>query len=598
MKTTTRRALIFSLCLHLLLLFSAVFVIRPALRERFVDLTVVDIIQAANPRMPVPRIKVEEVKSSPRQPTERQVRALSTQPRPVKQANTLPRTNVLAMNQPNPALDSAVVTPAADTDLSTALRDLSAARAVLTQAESAPAGGEGGSGFGLTPSPSVQRAPVRTSIHQEMDNDDDVVSDGLPLGTGDAQSAPVQLGAVMKGLAKHIVDSSGGGPVDVVFVVDTSGSMGNNIKAVAEHLVEMIDVYESANVDYALGLTEFWAMGESGPTRNRITVRQLMTDMREYKRLLLAITPRQDEHALDAIEKTVREIQFRPTSTKHLIVVTDEPFTSMGAPRRERGTPDEIISREKGTVDTIIALCREFAIRVNVLGLPNAEHQRLAAETDGRWHVIPEDPQERIRRPMQNARYQARSLRNASWAAVSEIGRASFVDLVENALDVVLFIDGSRSMEDKLAEFLKQFELVVRDWDNALVDYQIGVVRFRTGTGSFDYVNVFQPPQTLDDIRKIIELPYQGNERLLDAIVKGVEQIRLRPGTQAYWVIVTDEPSTGEYSPEAVINLCQEHGAKVSVIGTFDTFQQKVAQETAGVWVPIPNGKTTNSLNW
>lgn len=59
--------------------------------------------------------------------------------------------------------------------------------------------------------------------------------------------------------------------------------------------------------------------------------------------------------------------------------------------------------------------------------------------------------------------------------------------------------------------------------------------------------------------------------------------MKLRPGAQPYLILLTDEPLAGQHSPQAVIQLCQEAGAKVSVVGTFDSFQQEVATETNGV---------------
>ena len=50
----------------------------------------------------------------------------------------------------------------------------------------------------------------------------------------------------MKKLAQEIVETSDGGPIDVVFVIDASGSMRDNIKSVVEHLKEMIDVYKAS----------------------------------------------------------------------------------------------------------------------------------------------------------------------------------------------------------------------------------------------------------------------------------------------------------------------------------------------------------------
>ena len=80
--------------------------------------------------------------------------------------------------------------------------------------------------------------------------------------------------------------------------------MGDNIKAVTEHLKEMVDIYKASKIDYALGLTKFWA-GKSG---NKITVVQLTKSFTEYKRTLQEIITHQDENALDAVVQTVKEL--------------------------------------------------------------------------------------------------------------------------------------------------------------------------------------------------------------------------------------------------------------------------------------------------
>ena len=75
--------------------------------------------------------------------------------------------------------------------------------------------------------------------------------------------------------------------------------------------------------------------------------------------------------------KTIKELKFRPITQRHFILVTDDrPFTSLN----------------EWTIDDVIATSSELDIHVNVLGLPSADHQRLAAETGGKWHAIPQDP--------------------------------------------------------------------------------------------------------------------------------------------------------------------------------------------------------------
>ena len=44
--------------------------------------------------------------------------------------------------------------------------------------------------------------------------------------------------------------------------------------------------------------------------------------------------------------------------------------------------------------------------------------------------------------------------------------------------------------------------------------------------------------------------------------------------------------------------MLEQKDILVSVVGTYDDFQQQVANKTGGVWVPIPEGHTTNNSYW
>lgn len=52
-----------------------------------------------------------------------------------------------------------------------------------------------------------------------------------------------------------------------------------------------------------------------------------------------------------------------------------------------------------------------------------------------------------------------------------------------------------------------------------------------------------------------------------------------------------DEPAKGKHSPAAIVQMLQNKGVRVSVIGTTGNFQKQVAAETGGVWKAIPGGK-------
>lgn len=371
-------------------------------------------------------------------------------------------------------------------------------------------------------------------------------------GTGDTFSSVIQQ------LADDIIQSSGGAPIDVVFVVDASGSMQDNINAVAEHLVEMIDAYKTSEIDYQLGLTHF-NMHQNGG--NNINVSPLTKDLSQYKQMLYAIRVSGDENALDAIEQTLRECKFRSNTTKHLILLTDEPFTSL----------------QEYTVDTAIKLCQQKEVYVNVLGENIVQHKRLAEETGGTWHAIPQD-----QRPQQIITRQPK-----------DIGQMIQQSAANFPTDIIFFIDTSKSMEEKISYIKQQIDTWIRDWDNAHINYRLGAVRFRA-KGNVNIVNVFNPPQTQIEIHKILQLPCQDYEDLLSAVNEAVKRIKTRPNAKTHFIVFTDEPGDPKYPTAGTIQFLKEMPVTVSVIGTNDSFQQQVTQQTGGIWVAIPNGHKIN----
>lgn len=589
MKSVTRKALFISLIFHLVFFITTFYFVmqnQPIVSEK-ANLTA-ELLSVEN----TPRPKSPVKKVSPR------LRALEHEViKPDVSTGELPPSLAapVTVNTETPrlalgrSLQAEVKTenPSTSLDLSrenwgevsTAARTLQDVDGDLSKTEAASPAGDTTFGAKRSGPPRIQRAPQISTL--KIVEEEESLSPAQLAEIREKRKVLPQasFSTLMKKLAQEIVETSEGGPIDVVFVIDASGSMGDNIKSVIEHLREMVDIYKNAKIDYALGVTEFWARDK----KNIIKVVQLTKSYTAYKRTLQSITTHQDENALDAVVQTVKEMRFRATSKRHFILVTDEPFTS----------------REGLTLEDTIAYCREFGIYVNVLGLPLSRHQALASQTGGKWHLIPEDPKpqpaQQPNRPM-HPRNRAVSLRQAKWTDVTKVGDAA-LKFGNTPIDIVLFVDSSKSMDDKLPHFLKQLDIVVRNWDNAFIDYQIGVVRFRS-RASVNMINVYNPPQTLEQIRKIVELPCQDNEMLLDAVAEGLRRLKLRPNARPYFILITDEPAEGEYSSLAIIQMLQQKHALVSVVGTYDDFQQTVATKTGGVWVLIPDGHTTNNSYW
>ena len=389
-------------------------------------------------------------------------------------------------------------------------------------------------------------------------------------GTGNKGDGSSTFSSIIGELTDDIITSSGGGPIDVVFVVDASGSMQDNINAVAEHLGQMVDAYKASEIDYQLGLTHFNVAKniQNNVSQNNIRVFHLVQNLSAYKQALYGIIPNGDENALDAINQTVIQMQFRKNTIKHLILVTDEPFTSM----------------QGHTLEHIIQLCQKEELYVNVLGNNIPDHKRLAKETGGSWHAVPQDP---------NINPKVTTSSQLPTNPLT-IGNAILADAANMPVDVILFIDSSKSMEDKVPYITEQIDMWIRNWDIANIEYRLGVVRFRAKQG-VNMVTVFKPSQTQEKIHSILKLPYSDDENLLQAILDGVQRIEQRLNVKTHFILLTDEPGDPKQHIAGTIGYLKELSVVVNVLGAADNFQQQVASQTGGVYVKMPNAHTQNN---
>ena len=141
-----------------------------------------------------------------------------------------------------PRLEQTNTAPDVKVNVSTALNELRQVEDGLSKTEAAEP--TIGSSFGSKRSSmlGVQRTPAPTTldIAETVDGDDDIPT--LPdlqekrrlyLQEKRPPLPYIPFGTVMKNLANEIVETSEGGPIDVVFVIDVSASMIDNIQAVA-----------------------------------------------------------------------------------------------------------------------------------------------------------------------------------------------------------------------------------------------------------------------------------------------------------------------------------------------------------------------------
>ena len=209
------------------------------------------------------------------------------------------------------------------------------------------------------------------------------IGDGIGQGTGGGNEKGGGTGIVdstnpyaeaLKRIADHIIGTRTLDKVNIVFVLDTSASMQDNIQQVAKNLYSMTDEFDLMALEYHIGMTEF-SVGREGQELN---TRALVPDVAIVKRKMEKIQLSGDENALDALLDTLTFIDFHLDADKFLILVTDEPATSMRS-----NEPLETIQEK------VIDQCKLQDITVNILGFPEPFQERLSQNTGGLWQEIP-----------------------------------------------------------------------------------------------------------------------------------------------------------------------------------------------------------------
>ena len=111
--------------------------------------------------------------------------------------------------------------------------------------------------------------------------------------------------------------------LDIVFVLDRTGSMGTHIKRVADNLELFIN--QMSNADLRIGLVDY-----SDYKTPPIETHPFSTDFNQVKATLNTMagnTPGAREDGLDAIMKAL-DLGFRPDAARHIILLGDEVITS------------------------------------------------------------------------------------------------------------------------------------------------------------------------------------------------------------------------------------------------------------------------------
>jgi len=116
------------------------------------------------------------------------------------------------------------------------------------------------------------------------------------------------------------------GPVDVVFVVDTTGSMHDDIDAVKRDMRQILEHLRERNPDYGVGVVAYRDIGDDYLTR---TFLFLAADDAEIEAAISAITVHGGddwrEHVYAGINTALDGQPWREHASQHIILMGDAP---------------------------------------------------------------------------------------------------------------------------------------------------------------------------------------------------------------------------------------------------------------------------------
>lgn len=193
-----------------------------------------------------------------------------------------------------------------------------------------------------------------------------------------------------EGQAVSIVDFAGLGqprPVDIVFVFDITGSMGEEIEGVKQTAIEFAAQLEATGRDFRLGLVSF-----TDRVEQQFNSDGSLTDSApQFQGWVAGLvadgggdTPENDYAAL----KRASQMTFRPDSQVIFILITDDPPHHYGDPSDEGQSFDD----SDLTLERALELLRPEGITVYAIADESPEYGQLASETGGQFYNIDTNP--------------------------------------------------------------------------------------------------------------------------------------------------------------------------------------------------------------
>ncbi len=160
--------------------------------------------------------------------------------------------------------------------------------------------------------------------------------------------------------------------VDLVFVIDTTGSMSDKIESLLETCSRFADDFNALQLNHRIAVVSFGDLRVPG---DRIQNTAFTADVEVTKKSLRHI-PRnsgggnEGESSLEALERAL-SLPFRADAVKAIVLITDEPAD------QHRLNADEVIGR-----------LTEREMLVFVASPPHEYFKQMALRNGGQWYRI------------------------------------------------------------------------------------------------------------------------------------------------------------------------------------------------------------------
>jgi uncharacterized protein (DUF58 family) len=195
---------------------------------------------------------------------------------------------------------------------------------------------------------------------------------GLIVSVGKGKNKQViQSGPTVKLQGKAVAPGGNRG-IDLVFVIDTTGSMSNKIEGLLNTAQRFVDELGTLGLSHRVGVVAF---GDLTVTGDDVRVFGFAKDVAQIKRTLREI-PRysgganEGESSLEALTKAMT-LQFREKVVKAFILITDEPALEHAL-----------------SVKQVTRQLAQMEILTFVIAPAKAYYQEMAQKTGGKWHEV------------------------------------------------------------------------------------------------------------------------------------------------------------------------------------------------------------------